>query len=128
MKKMISVGRKERGVTFTGWLIILALMGFFVMLILKIGPIYMENYSVKEIVSGLKEEPLITKKSSAQVKRMIVKRIDINGIYDLPSDRITVKKKGGVTSVSIDYTVQKNMVGNIDILVSFSEKIELIAN
>jgi len=39
-----------------------------------------------------------------------------------------VKKKSGVMAVSIDYTVQKNMVGNIDILVTFSEKIELISN
>jgi len=128
MKKMTGIGHRQRGVTFTGWLTILALIGFFVMLVLKIGPIYMENFTVKDIVSSLKEEPLITKKSSIEVKNMIMKRIDLNGIYDLPRDRVTVKKKRGVMAVSIDYTVQKNMVGNIDILVTFSEKIELISN
>jgi len=128
MKKMTGIRHRQRGVTFTGWLTILALIGFFVMLVLKIGPIYMENFTVKDIVSSLKEEPLITKKSSIEVKNMIMKRIDLNGIYDLPRDRVTVKKKRGVMAVSIDYTVQKNMVGNIDILVTFSEKIELISN
>ncbi len=128
MKKMTGIGHRQRGVTFTGWLTILALIGFFVMLVLKIGPIYMENFTVKDIVSSLKEEPLITKKSTAEVKNMIMKRIDLNGIYDLPRDRVTVKKKRGVMTISIDYTVQKNMAGNIDILVTFSEKIELISN
>lgn len=125
---MKTIGQREKGVTFTGWLIILALIGFFVLLGLKVVPIYLENYTVKDIVQSLKEEPLITKKSARDVKKMIVHRIDINGIYDLPSEKVIVKKRPGVMRVSIDYTVQKNMFGNLDILVTFSEKVELISN
>jgi len=125
---MTGMGHREKGVTFTGWLIILTIMGFFIMLGLKIIPIYLENYTVKELVRGLEDEPAITRKTPAEVKQIIMHRININGIYDLPRDKVKVKKSSGITRVSIDYNVRKNVFANIDLIVSFSEKIELVSN
>jgi len=98
------------------------------MLGLKIIPIYLENYTVKELVRGLEDEPAITRKTPAEVKQIIMHRININGIYDLPRDKVKVKKSSGITRVSIDYNVRKNVFANIDLIVSFSEKIELVSN
>jgi hypothetical protein len=114
--------------TLTGWMTVVALILFFALLGMKIGPIYLENLTVKDVVESLKDEPLITKRSAIEVKKMIMKRLDINGVYDLKSDHVTVKKSPGIMKVDITYTVQKKMVGNIDILVSFSDQIELISN
>ncbi|MCW8902191.1 MULTISPECIES: DUF4845 domain-containing protein [Sedimenticola] len=114
--------------TLTGWMTVIALILFFALLGMKIGPIYLENLTVKDVVESLKEEPLITKRSASEVKSMIMKRLDINGVYDLKSDHVTVKKSPGIMKVDITYQVQKKMVGNIDILVSFSDQIELISN
>ncbi|MCW8948571.1 MAG: DUF4845 domain-containing protein, partial [Sedimenticola sp.] len=93
-----------------------------------IVPIYLENLTVKDVVEALEQEPLITKRSAHEVKSMIMKRLDINGVYDLKSDQVTVKKSPGVMTIDITYTVQKKLVGNMDLLVSFSEKKELISN
>lgn len=120
--------KRQRGMTLTGWMTVIALILFFAMLGMKIGPIYLENLTVKDVVESLKDEPLITKRSASQVKSMIMKRLDINGVYDLKSDHVVVKKSPGIMKVSIDYQVQKKMVGNIDILVTFSDQIELISN
>ncbi len=120
--------KRQRGMTLTGWMTVIALILFFAMLGMKIGPIYLENLTVKDVVESLKDEPLITKRSASQVKSMIMKRLDINGVYDLKSDHVKVKKSPGIMKVSIDYQVQKKMVGNIDILVTFSDQIELISN
>lgn len=119
---------RQRGMTLTGWMTVVALILFFALLGMKIGPIYLENLTVKDVVESLKEEPLITKRSTAEVKSMIMKRLDINGVYDLKSEHVTVKKSPGIMKVDVTYTVQKKMVGNIDILVYFSDQIELISN
>jgi hypothetical protein len=119
---------RQKGMTLTGWMTVVALILFFALLGMKIGPIYLENLTVKDVVESLKDEPLITKRSAIEVKKMIMKRLDINGVYDLKSDHVTVKKSPGIMKVDITYTVQKKMVGNIDILVSFSDQIELISN
>ncbi len=119
---------RQKGMTGIGWLVVLALIGFFVMLILRIGPVYMTHYSVKMVLESLKEEPLITKKSPAEVKRMVQKRLKVNGVYDMSSKAIKVKRSGGVMTVNITYQEQENMVGNLDILVSFSDQVELVSN
>ena len=114
--------------TFSGWLVVLALIGFFALLGMKIGPIYLEHYSVKQVVESLKNEPQITKKSVRDVKNMIMRRLDINGVYDLKRKNVKVKKTPGVLNVTVAYTVQKKMVGNIDVLVSFSDNAKLVSN
>ena len=119
---------RQGGMTGTGWLVVLALIGFFSMLIIKLAPVYMENYSVKTVLASLKEEPLITKKSVAEVRKMIERRLKVNGVYDMDKDAIRIKKEGGILKVDITYQVTKHMAGNIDVLLSFSDDIQLVAN
>ena len=119
---------RQQGMTGLGWLTVIALIGFFSLLIIKLAPIYMEHYSVRTVLESLKEEPLITKKSKAEIRTMINRRLKVNGVYDMQKEAISIKKDGGVTTVDITYQVQKNMAGNIDVLVSFSDQIELVAN
>lgn len=118
----------QKGMTGTGWLVVLALIGFFSMLVVKLAPIYMEHYSVKTVLLSLKEEPLITHKSIGEVRKMIQRRLKVNGVYDMEDDAIKIKKESGKLSVDITYEVQKNMAGNVDVLVSFSDKIEIVGN
>jgi hypothetical protein len=119
---------RERGMTAIGWLIVLLLIAFFALLGMKIGPIYLENYTIKTVVASLKQEPLITQKSASQVKSMVMRRLDINGVYDIKSDHVSVKKTPGVLTVEIRYKVQKPLIGNLDVVATFAEKVELVSN
>ncbi|MCG8426647.1 MAG: DUF4845 domain-containing protein [Chromatiales bacterium] len=119
---------KQRGMTFLGWLIVLAIIGFFALLTIKIVPVYLENYTIKSVLESLNEEPLITQKTSREVKAMVMRRIDINGVRDIKSEHVIVKKSPGLMDVKIQYTVQKNMMGNLDILVNFSDEVRLVGN
>ena len=119
---------RQKGMTLTGWMGVVVMIILFTITGMKIVPIYLENLTIKDVVNQLKEEPLITKKSSVKVRNMIMRRLDINGVYDLTTNNVIVKKTPGVMNVNITYTVQKNMFGNLDILVSFSEEIDLVSN
>jgi hypothetical protein len=120
--------KRQRGMTGMGWLTVLFLIGFFVFLGFKLVPIYLEHHSVASVLKSLEEEPLITKKSKAQVRSMVLKRLNTNGIRTIKSDNIKIEKKPGRLEVGIVYQVQKDMAGNIDILVSFDDKVEMVAN
>ncbi len=120
--------RGQRGMTGVGWLIVLALIGFFIMLALKLVPIYLENYNVKTVLNSLKEEPYITKKSPMEIKRLLKKRFDISYINGVDSNKVTIKKHKGVMDIGIAYQVRSHIVGNVDLLVSFDDKVRLISN
>ena len=119
---------RQRGVTAIGWLVILILIAFFSLLTIKLAPIYMENFTVKTVLASLKEEPLITRKSKGEILKMVRRRLKVNGIYDMHKDSLKISKEGGVTRVEITYDVRRNMAGNLDIIVSFSDSVELISN
>jgi len=119
---------RQRGMTGTGWLVVLALIGFFSMSIMKLAPVYMEHYSIKTVLASLGNEPMITKKSVRDIKRLIKKRLTVNGVYEMDKDALKIKKQGGVMKIEITYEVRKHMMGNVDALVSFSDKLELVSH
>lgn len=123
-----SMMKKQQGMTLTGWMVVVALILFFALLGMKIVPVYLQNYSVRNVVESLSDEPLITKKSAAEVKRMILRRFNINSLYDLKSKHVLVKTSPGIMTVSVVYTVRKTMVGNLDVLISFDERIRLVSH
>jgi len=119
---------KQQGMTGMGWLTILFLIGFFALLTFKLAPVYLENYSVKSILHSFEEEPLITTKSKADIRRMFMSRLITNGIRDIKKENIKIDKKPGILKIGFDYFVRKPMVGNIDVILTFSKEIELVSN
>ncbi|MCP4289077.1 MAG: DUF4845 domain-containing protein [Gammaproteobacteria bacterium] len=119
---------RQSGMTGTGWLVVLALIGFFSMLIIKLAPVYMEHYSIRTVLESLKEEPFITKKSVGEIKKMIRRRLKVNGVYEMDKDAFKIKKVDGVMTVDVNYQVTKHMAGNVDVLISFSDNIQLVTN
>lgn len=120
--------KRQAGMTGLGWLIVLALIGFFAMLGMKIGPIYLEDFSVKSTLESLKTEPLITKKSPAEVRDLIKRRFNINYVTVVKMDQIKIKKEGGILKVSVEYEVRKPMVGNLDVVAAFNHAIEIVGS
>lgn len=120
--------KRQQGMTAIGWLIVLLLIAFFALLGMKIGPIYMENYTVKAVIKSMKQEPRITQESAIKVKDMVMRRLDINGVYDIKSSHVTVKKIPGLMTIEIKYKVQKPVIGNLDVVATFAEKLELVSN
>ena len=117
--------KNQKGLTFISWLIILAIGGFFVMLGLKLTPIYLENQSVKSVVKSLNNDPLVRKTDNRGIRKIIKKRMKINSIYDFPQDAIKIKKSKTRLNVDITYNREEKIVANVYVVVKFSEKLSV---
>lgn len=120
--------KKQHGMTMISWLVILAVIGFFIMIGLRIGPVYMEHYTIKNILESIQNEPLISRKPVGEIRMMLLKRLDINNIRDLNREHIKIRRAGGVTTIEIDYEKRRPIAGNLDVIMMFNESVELIAN
>ncbi|MEJ2590362.1 MAG: DUF4845 domain-containing protein [Candidatus Thiodiazotropha sp.] len=120
--------KRQQGLTFISWLVILVVIGFFVLIALKVTPVYMEHFSVKAALESLKNEPLISRKPVSEIRKMLNRRLDMNSIYSLTKDQILIDRRGGVTTVRIKYEERRNIVGNMSLVMSFDDSIELISN
>jgi hypothetical protein len=110
------------------WLVILVVAGFMVMIGIKITPVYLEHLAVKESLESLKDEPLISRKPVTEIRKILFRRLDINNVRHLSKDDVTIKRSGGVTNITIAYEERRPVVGNLSLVVTFDDSIELIAN
>jgi Domain of unknown function (DUF4845) len=114
----------QKGLTFISILVLLFVIGFFVLLILKIAPIYMNHFKVMEAMSSLKREGGMETYSKAKVLDTVHKRLDVNMVDHVRPEDIKIVKSPTHVLVTIDYEVIEHIFGNIDVLVSFVEEYE----
>ncbi|MCB1865872.1 MAG: DUF4845 domain-containing protein [Chromatiales bacterium] len=121
---MVSLHR-QRGVTALGWLVILFLIGFFVLLGLKIIPIYMDHYRIKEVMESLKDEPLQLDRGSDEIRKLMEKRLKINYVWDLKREDVKIVKTRTGYDVTVDIDSRENIFGNLDVAVRLNHTVSV---
>ena len=115
----------QQGLTFISLVFILGLIGFFVLLGLKIGPIYLNHSKVVSALADIKKNPDIEVQSESEIRNSLSKRFDINYVDDVTQDDITITHHGNYLKVVIEYEVARKIVGNLSVLVEFNDNIEV---
>jgi hypothetical protein len=113
--------RRQAGVSITGWLIILGLIGFFALATIKLFPIYFQYYQVKGILDTIAKEKEIDHGSKEAVFVSLVRRLDISSVYTKNITRKNVKvehKKEGII-ITVKYEDRRPFMGNLDVVGNF---------
>ena len=113
---------RQQGLTFIGYLIILSIVGFFVLIALKLTPVYLEYFRVKRQVESLVDESGLKEKAAVEVRNLLKRRFGVDDIENIPPDQIKIDKKEAEMKIQITWARQVHMMGNVDALVSFDIK------
>jgi hypothetical protein len=117
---------KQRGMTAIGWLVMLLIFGFFVLLVLKLGPVYLDHYNVKMAVESVSKEPGAADSPQQEIMKKIRARLDINYVTDLPKDAIRIRRGDGEAKlIDVIYERRVSIAGNVDAVVAFKEQVVL---
>jgi cell division protein FtsI/penicillin-binding protein 2 len=122
---MNSAPKRQQGLTFISLVFILVLIAFFVLLILKIGPIYLDHSKVTNVLAELEESPDIETKSEQEIRETLNKRFNMNYVDDVTQDDIKITKSGRYSKIVIEYEVVKKIAGNLSVLVNFNDVVEV---
>ena len=117
--------RHQQGLTFISLVFILALIAFFVLLGLKIGPIYLNHSKVASALAEIEKTPDIEEQSEAEIRDSLSKRFNINYVDDVTQDDIKVTRHNDYLKVAIEYEVVTKIAGNLSVLVEFNDVIEV---
>lgn len=117
--------KRQQGLTFISLVFVLGLIAFFVLLGLKIGPIYLDHSKVVSALAEIEKTAHIEELSETQIRNSLSKRFNINYVNDVTQDDITVTKQGNYLKVAIEYEVVKKIAGNLSVLVEFNDVIEV---
>lgn len=115
----------QRGVTPLGWLFILAMIAVVALLALKIIPIYLDGFNVYSAIESLEDDANMRGKSRAEMRKLIMRRLDLNYVYGVTKDDIYITQQKNVYVIEVDYERRENIIGNMDIAVTFNKKVEI---
>ncbi|OAI13713.1 hypothetical protein A1507_16645 [Methylomonas koyamae] len=121
---MRSLPRKQQGLTFLSIAFILALIGFFTLLILKIAPIYINHSRVVNAIKAVENTTDIVTKSKSEIKTSLEKRFDMNYVEHVTPEDVTIVAQPGYVRVEVDYERVERIFGNLSVLVEFHEGFE----
>ena len=122
---MIACSKHQQGLTFISLVFILGLIAFFVLLGLKIGPIYLNHSKVVSTLSELKRTPDIEYQSEPEIRNSLSKRFNINYVNDVTQENITITRHENYLKIVIEYEVVKNIAGNLSVLITFNDVMEV---
>lgn len=123
----MKVHRFQRGVTLLGFVIILAVAGFFAFLGMKIGPAYLEYMNVVTAMKGVAGEPGVAGWPPAQIRAALHKRLGINYVNDkhVSVKNFEIKRNGGSQTLRVFYEVREDLLYNLDYVATFEKTISL---
>ena len=114
--------KRQQGMTMGGWLLILALVGFLVLLVLRLFPIYSNNFKMKNIVESLGNEKDIFRMPRKDMLRLIKKRTNINYVEGfLPAHLVIKLMRTGNKEIHIRYEDRRPILGNLDVVAQFDD-------
>ena len=116
----------QRGMSAVGFIIVLALIGTFVLVTLKLFPAYMESFKVTAAMESLASQPGIGDKGKGEVIDMLMKRLDVDDVDNVKPGDIDVRPRdGGGLLLGVKYETRGTLFSNLDFVVRFDKSVEL---
>ena len=91
----------QRGMTAIGWLMVLALIGFFVLLALRMVPAYLEFYKVVSTLNSIEEESGFS--SPREIRELLERRFDISYVNTITPADVIIKPMCNTYTVTARY-------------------------
>lgn len=113
--------QRQRGLSFFGVMLILAVASFIGMFALKVGPHYFEHWTLTAITKELESNPEVLKQSRSNVYRHINQAFSQNNLWDFKAEDIINLKREAEAGyvVTVEYERRAKLFHNIDVITSF---------
>lgn len=119
--------RKVKGLSFMGFVIVMAVGGFFAYLGMRVGPAYLEYYNVVRAMKAVAAEPAAVNWSPEEIMQSLGKRMYISYVDSKNVDRkhFAITKKGLGTTIRVRYERRDKLMYNLDYVASFDKTVEV---
>ena len=111
--------RTQRGITLVGFILVLAVVGLFVFVGMKLVPMYSEYYSVKAALKSLADQPDIADTDPAKIQDLFFRRLYISYSENVKPEHVKIKRIDKGWQMDVDYEVRKPMIYNLDVVGKF---------
>lgn len=121
--------REVRGITLIGFVIVLAVLGFFAYLAMRLIPMYIEYFGVVKAMEQVRSEPGSSGKSLDEIRRNLSLKFNTQYVDDasVPPAAIQLIRQSGGSTLRIAYEKRVPFLYNLDIVGKFDKSVSLNA-
>jgi hypothetical protein len=117
--------RTQKGITLLGFVMILAIVGFFAFLIMRLFPVYSEYYGVVQAMKAIQVEPGIATKTPEQIKDLLDRKFYISYVTSVKKNNVKVTRKDGGYTLTVKYEVRGPLMYNLEYVATFDKTVTL---
>ena len=110
---------KQRGITFIGFLVVLAVVGFAAFIGMKLFPMYQEFHAVKSAAKGLAGEPGVGDMDPSKIQDLFFRRLYINYSETVKPEHVKIERIDSGWNLKVSYEARKPLVYNLDVVGKF---------
>ncbi len=123
MNRSSGLRRRQRGLSSVGWIVVAGFFGLLVITFFKVFPMYYDNFKVKTALEALAQDSAVDPNSKRAIWDALQKRLYINEVRSIQRENVTMERKDGKTTVTVNYEAQDDYIFNLYIGGRFSEQI-----
>lgn len=112
--------RNQSGMTLIGFVLVLAVVGVFIYMGMKLIPMYSEFYAVKTALRDVSRESGISQQDPGKIKDLFFRRLYISYAENVKNEDVTLTRKDAGYVMSVDYEVRRPLIANIDVVGHFN--------
>lgn len=114
---------REAGVTAIGFILLAVFVGLFAFGALRLTPVYLNYMKVAGVVDGVYEEFDGQNPTSAEIRRSISRRFDVESVSVITHRDVKVTGESGGFLVAAIYEHTSPFIGNIYFTVKFDKEV-----
>lgn len=117
--------RQQSGMTLIGFVIVLAVVGLFAYIGMRLFPMYTEYYAVKSALKGLAAEPGIADQSPAKIQDLFFRRLYISYAENVKPENVKIDRIDNGWRMKVDYELRRPLISNLDVVGKFAAQQDL---
>ena len=106
----------QRGVSLSGLIVVLALIGMVAVFAMKVFPTFLEYRAIKSGIVAAKA----TGGTTVQMKDNFNKNANMNAVEAISGNDLMISKETGETEISFAYEKRIPVAGNVTLLIDYS--------
>ncbi len=110
---------KQQGLSLTGFLMVLAVVGFALFIGMKLFPMYQEYWALKKALKSVAADDTVGN-DAISIRNSLAKHFDVGYISDIQAKDIKVERSGEGTMIIADYEIRRPLIYNLDIVGKFN--------
>lgn len=118
--------RSQQGITLISFILILALVGFFGFIGMRLFPVYSEYYSAVNDIKAVTQTAGVEKESMEKIRDHLYRRFQISYVESIDLQKhVKMFKDQDGKILHLQYEVRRPMMYNLDFVAKFDRKFPL---